>query len=74
MLFANVPDRDFPAIAVPNYYPKDPFRKEDAFRVVAETTMSKVGDHCLRLIKPLVNVQVVFGQPTELPGTVFRMF
>jgi hypothetical protein len=41
--------------------------------MVAESTMAKVGEERFRLIKPLVNGEVVLGLPPELPGAALRV-
>jgi hypothetical protein len=40
---------------------------------VAEGTVAKVGEECFRLIKPLVNGEIVLGLAAELLDTILRM-
>lgn len=65
MLLSDVPHWDFLPLAVRNRNTKDLFTQENTLRVVAKRAVSEVGKKRLRLVKPIMNRQAVFGLPAE---------
>ncbi len=73
MLFSDIPDRNLVSVAVCDRHTKNPLTQENSLGVVAEGTMAKVREERLRLVKPLVNGEVVLGLAAELLDTILRM-
>jgi hypothetical protein len=47
--------------------------QENPFSVVTEGTVAKVGEERFRLIKPLVNGEIILGLSPELLGAALRV-
>lgn len=73
VLFTDQPDRDFPAGRVGDGDAELPFALIDAVGVVPECPMTKVTEQLLGLIEPLVDMDVVFGDASELPSTALAV-
>jgi len=65
VLFSDVPHWDFLPVTVGDRDTEDLFAQEDTFRMMAKGAVTEVRKERLRLIKPIMNWQVVFGLPTE---------
>lgn len=73
VLFSDMPDRNLVSIAVYDRHTKNPLTQENSLCVVAEGAMAKVAEKCFRLIKPLVNGEIVPGLFPELLCAALRV-
>src|SRR6266566_7141190 len=73
VLFSDIPDRNLVSLAVCDRHTKNPLTQENSLGVVAEGTVAKVGEECFRLIKPLVNGEIVLGLAPKLLGAALRV-
>jgi hypothetical protein len=71
MLFSYIPDWNFVSVAIHNGNSKQLLGQENALRVMAKCPVAKVCEECFRLIKPVVNREVVFRFSAELPDAAF---
>src|ERR1700739_2558567 len=74
VLFPDIAHWDFLPIAVGDRDAEDPFTQENAFRMMAKGAVTEVGKNRLRLIKPGMNWQVVFGLTGEPPCGALCVF
>jgi len=68
MLFKDVSDMNRLAVAVLKRHSENLFGFEDAIAVVPQCPMTEISEALLRVIHPLVQVQVVVGLSSEQPG------
>ncbi len=73
MLFSDIPDRDLVSVTVCDRHTKNPLAQENPLGVVTEGTVAKVRKERFRLIKPLVNGEIILGLATELLGAALRV-
>jgi len=73
VLFSDIPDRNLLPVAVCDRHTENRLAQENPLGVVAEGTMAKIREERFRLIKPLVNSEIVFGPATELLGAALRV-
>lgn len=73
MLFSEIPHWDFFPFTVRNGHGEDLLIKEIAFRAVTKDAVAKVGKERLRLIKPAMHWQVVFGLASKSLRATLRM-
>jgi hypothetical protein len=73
MLLADIPDRDIFSVPVTDRDAEYPFGQKDSFCMMTQRAMAKIRQHGFRLVKPLVDGQVVFGGTAELSRTVLRV-
>src|SRR5487761_246740 len=65
VLFSDVPHWDFLPFAVGDRNTEDLLAQENPFRMVTKGTVTEVSKERLRLIKPIMNWQVVLGLTAE---------
>jgi hypothetical protein len=63
MLFSDVTHRNLFAFAVGDCYTEDSFAQEESLGMVPKTAVSEFRHEGFRLIKPIVDRQVVFRLP-----------
>src|SRR5258708_16475884 len=66
-------DRNLVSLGVCDRHTKNPLTQENSLGVVAEGTVAKVGEERFRLIKPLVNGEIVLGLAPKLLGAALRV-
>src|SRR6266852_3316528 len=66
VLFPHIADGNLLAIAVHDGHTKQLLRQENAFGVVAKSSVTEVREEGFRLIKPVVNRKIVLGLSAEL--------
>ena len=66
-------NRNLLPVAVCDRHTKNPLTHENSRGVVAEGTMAKIREERFRLIKPLVNSEIVLGLAAELLGAALRV-
>ena len=74
MLFPDVTHGNLLAFAVGDGDTKDALAQEDSFGMVAKSAMSEIREVGFGLVKPVVDLQIVFGFAAKLSGAAFRMF
>ena len=67
-------NRNLLAFAVGNSDAEDALAQEDSFGMVAKSAMSEIREVGFGLVKPVVDLQIVFGFAAKLSGAAFRMF
>ena len=65
VLLSDVPHGDFLPFTVGDRDAEDLFTQENTFRMMTKGPVTEVSKERLRLIKPIMNWQVVFGLPAE---------
>jgi hypothetical protein len=65
MLFPNVADWNLDSVIVVDGNTKDAFGEENPFGVMTEGAVAEVGEKRLRLVKPMVDREVVLGFAAE---------
>jgi len=73
VLFSEIPDWNLFSVTVRDRHTENRLTQENSLGVVAEGTVAKVREERLRLIKSLVNGEVVLGLAAELLDTILRM-
>ena len=61
MLFSDEPDRDVPAVAVADRHAEDRLEEKNAFGMMPQGAVARIGDDLLGLVEPLVKRQIVLG-------------
>ena len=74
MLFPDVTHRNLLAFTVSDCDTEDALTQEDSFGMVPKTAVPEIRDEGFRLIKPVVDRQVVLGLAAKFSGAAFRMF
>ena len=73
MLLSQITDGNLFSVAIHDGHAKQLLRQEDALAVMTKGSMAEVRKECLRLIKPVVDGQVVLGLTTKFSGAAFCM-
>src|ERR1700722_5846793 len=71
MLFSDIAHRNLSAFAVGDCDAENPLAQEDSLCVVPKSTMPEISHQSLRLIKPVVDRQIVLGPASESSCTAF---
>jgi len=74
MLFPNVADWNLDSVIIVDGNTKDAFGEENPFGVMTEGAVAKVGENRLRLVKPMVDREVILGFAAEFLGAVPCVF
>lgn len=69
MLFCNIAYGHRPPDAVRDRVAKDAFSKKNSIRMMSQAAMSEVGHQTLRLIKLIMNGQIVFYSAPKFQRT-----
>jgi hypothetical protein len=67
VLFAHIANGNQFSLAVLDGHAKQPLAQENTLSVVAKSTVMEVGEKGFRLIKPIVNRDVVLSLSAEYP-------
>jgi hypothetical protein len=73
MLFSDVAHRNLFAFAVGDCDTEDALPQEDSLGVVSKSAMPEIRNESFRLIKPVVDRQVVLSFAAESSGTAFSV-
>jgi hypothetical protein len=74
VLFSHIAHGNLRSSAVHDGHTKHLLGQKNALGMVAKGSVTEVCQECFRLIKPVVNGEVVLRLPTELPRAVLCVF
>jgi len=74
VLFSDIPDWNLLSVTVCDRHTKNRLAQEDSLSVVAQGAVTEVGKERLRLIKPVMNGQVIFGLTAKSLRTIQCVF
>jgi hypothetical protein len=74
VLFTDITGRDDLTIAILDCDSEEPLREENAFGVMAQTSVSNACNQGFRFIEPLMDAKVILGRAAELAGAVLCVF
>jgi hypothetical protein len=73
MLFSDVAHRNLLAFVVGDCDTEDVLAQENAFGMVVKSAMPEISHESLRLIKPVVDLEVILDPAYESSGTAFSV-
>jgi hypothetical protein len=73
MLFSYIPDWNFVSVAIHNGNSKQLLGQKNALSMMAKRAVAKVCEECFRLIKPVVDREIVFNLSAELSNAALRV-